>query len=263
MNKSSAVAVAVLACVCLTALAQEPVPAAKVASTDSAVSAVPATTEAPRAVLIGQKNRLSYSFGYKFGWDLKSGQVDVNTDVLIQGIVDALTGAKPLLSEQEVVEMLNAFGKEQTLKLVEKQRQIADKNLKDGEAFLAENAKKEGVVTLPSGLQYKVITEGKGDFPARTDKVAFNYRGMLFDGREFANSYKSGVPQTTPVAKLIPGMREAVLLMKPGAKWQVFIPSRLAHGESGVSGSIIGPNLVLVYEVELVSVEKSDASAVN
>jgi FKBP-type peptidyl-prolyl cis-trans isomerase FklB len=143
-----------------------------------------------------------------------------------------------------------AFQKE----MMAKQSEVAKKNRAEGEAFLAENKKKEGVKTLPSGLQYKVIKAGTGKKPKSTDTVTVHYRGALINGAEFDSSFKRGQPATFLVSKVIPGWTEALQLMEVGAKWQLFIPSSLAYGEQG-AGSDIGPNATLIFEVELVSIQ--------
>jgi FKBP-type peptidyl-prolyl cis-trans isomerase FklB len=144
-----------------------------------------------------------------------------------------------------------AFQKE----VMAKQAEVAKKNKAEGEAFLAENKKKEGVKTTPSGLQYKVIKPGKGKKPKSSDTVTVNYRGTLIDGTEFDSSYKRGQPATFQVSGVIPGWTEALQLMEEGAKWQLFIPSNLAYGERG-AGGVIGPNATLIFEVELISIQE-------
>jgi FKBP-type peptidyl-prolyl cis-trans isomerase len=144
-------------------------------------------------------------------------------------------------------------------KTIAHNKEVGDKNMKEGEAFLAENKKKEGVVTLPSGLQYKVITAGTGKKPKATDTVTTQYRGTLIDGTEFDSSYKRGQPTTFPVAGVITGWTEALQLMPVGSKWQLFIPSNLAYGPRG-AGHLIGPNATLVFEVELLSIEDTTKS---
>jgi FKBP-type peptidyl-prolyl cis-trans isomerase FklB len=151
---------------------------------------------------------------------------------------------------------MNTFKEEMTKKQEEAMKKAAEKNKKDGAAFLAENKKKEGVVTLPSGLQYKIITQGTGNTPKATDTVTVNYRGSLVDGTEFDSSYKRGQPATFPVNGVIKGWTEALQLMKEGAKWQLFIPSDLAYGEKG-AGNVIGPNATLIFDVELISAKEA------
>ena len=162
--------------------------------------------------------------------------------------------AKTLLSDKEAQEVMMTFQKEQMAKLNENARKLGEKNKKEGETFLAENKKKPGVVTLPSGLQYKILKEGTGRNPKATDTVVTHYRGTLLDGKEFDSSYKRGEPATFPLNGVIRGWTEALQLMKPGAKWQLFIPPQLAYGERG-AGQDIGPNATLIFEVELIAIK--------
>jgi len=203
-------------------------------------------------VLKNQKDKISYIIGMRIGNDMKKQSIDINPSILAKGIEDALASAKPLLTEQEVQETMMAFQKE----MMAKQAEVAKKNKTEGEAFLAENKKKEGVKTLPSGLQYKVTKAGTGKKPKSTDMVTVNYRGTLIDGTEFDSSYKRGQPATFQVSGVIPGWTEALQLMEEGAKWQLFIPSNLAYGERGTQGGPIGPNATLIFEVELISIQE-------
>jgi FKBP-type peptidyl-prolyl cis-trans isomerase FklB len=159
------------------------------------------------------------------------------------------------LTDQEARETMTVFQKEMMAKQEVLAKKLGEKNKKEGEAFLAENKKKEGVKTLPSGLQYRVIKEGTGRKPKATDKVLTHYRGTLIDGTEFDSSYKRGTPTSFKVNEIIPGWTEALQLMKEGAKWQLFIPSNLAYAERG-AGRDIGPNATLIFEVELISIQE-------
>ena len=201
-----------------------------------------------KQVLKNQKDRVSYAIGLNIGknlaGDLKKQSIDIDSNLLTKGIQDALTGAKPLLTDQEIQETMIAF-----------QKEMMAKYKKQGDDFLAENKKKEGVKTLPDGLQYKVIKAGAGKKPKADDTVTVNYRGTLIDGTEFDSSYKRGQPATFPVSGgIIPGWTEALQLMEEGATWQLFIPSDLAYGERGRPNAI-GPNAALIFEVELVSIQ--------
>jgi FKBP-type peptidyl-prolyl cis-trans isomerase len=167
---------------------------------------------------------------------------------------DELSGEKLLMTEEDLHAALNAFQTELKLKRARTARAVAEDNMKEGEAFLTENKNKEGIVTLPSGLQYKVLREGNGRKPKETDKVEVNYRGTLIDGTEFDSSYRRGQPGTFEVAGMIPGWTEALKLMPVGSRWQVFIPSRLAYGEKG-SGRKIGPNATIVFDMELMAIK--------
>ena len=202
-------------------------------------------------VLKDQKDKVSYIIGMEVGSNLKKQGINVDPTILAKGIQDALTDKKPLLTEQEIQETMAAFQKEMTAK----QAESSKKNKAEGEAFLAENKKKEGVKTRPSGLQYKVIKAGTGKKPKSTDTVTAHYRGTLINGTEFDSSYKRGQPVSFPVSGVIPGWTEALQLMEVGAKWQLFIPSNLAYGEQGAGGDI-GPNATLIFEVELVSIQE-------
>jgi FKBP-type peptidyl-prolyl cis-trans isomerase FklB len=204
--------------------------------------------------LKSQKDKISYIIGLDIGNNLKRQGADIDPDTLLRGMKDALSGNKPLLSEDEIREITTAFRQEMTKKQAEESKKLAEKNKTEGEAFLEGNKKKEGVKTLPSGLQYKVITEGSGKSPKETDTVTVNYRGTFIDGTEFDSSYKRGEPATFPVKGVIAGWVEALPLMKEGAKWQLFIPSGLAYGEKG-AGNTIGPNATLIFEVELISIK--------
>jgi len=210
-----------------------------------------------KQTLTTQKEKLSYAIGIDMGTSLKKNDIDVNPDVLFKGIKDALSGGTRLMTEQELKDTIQTAQKELAAKQQERTKALAEKNKKDGEAFLAANKKKAGVKVLPSGLQYKVITEGNGKMPKATDTVTVNYKGMLTDGTEFDSSYKRNEPATFPVSGVIKGWTEALQLMKEGSKWQLVIPADLAYGERGTMGGPIGPNAVLIFEVELLSI-KSD-----
>jgi FKBP-type peptidyl-prolyl cis-trans isomerase len=206
------------------------------------------------AVLKTQKDKVSYGIGMNIGKSLKKDAVDVDADLLVKGLKDSLSDGKTLLSEEEYRATLTALQKEMMEKQAEATKALAEKNKKDGEAFLSENGKKEGVVTLPSGLQYKVIKSGTGKSPKPADTVETHYRGTLIDGTEFDSSYKRGQTATFPVDGVIPGWTEALQKMKEGDKWQLFVPSNLAYGERG-AGRDIGPNATLIFEVELIAVK--------
>ena len=204
-----------------------------------------------------QKDKVSYIIGMEIGKNFKKQSIDIDPDILVKGIKDAISDGKPLLTEQEVQETMINFQKEMMAKQEELAKKLGEKNKKEGEAFLAENKKKEGVKTLPSGLQYKVIKAGTGEKPKLTDTVMTQYRGTLIDGTEFDSSYRRGQPVSFPVTGVIPGWTEALQLMEEGAKWQLFIPPNLAYGERGV-GRDIGPNATLIFEIELVSIQEKE-----
>jgi len=205
-----------------------------------------------------QKDKISYAIGLDVGNGLKKNEVDVDPDIVAKAIKDVMSGNKPLMTELEVKTAIMDLQKDLQAKQQERAKVQGDKNKKEGEAFLAKNKTKDGVKTLPSGLQYKVITEGKGKSPKASDTVTVQYRGTLIDGTEFDSSYKRGQPATFPVGGVIKGWTEALQLMKEGSKWQLVIPSDLAYGEGGTQGGPIGPNAVLIFEVELVSIKAQD-----
>jgi FKBP-type peptidyl-prolyl cis-trans isomerase FklB len=215
---------------------------------------------ADSAAPTSKKDKISYSIGMDIGTSLKRQDIDLNADELAAGLRDALSGGKPKLTEDEVHKILTEFQQELQAKAQERSQQLAEKNKKEGEAFLAANKKKPGVKTLPSGLQYKVITDGKGPIPKATDTVTTNYKGTLVDGTEFDSSYKRGEPATFPVNGVIKGWTEALQLMKVGSKWELYVPSDLAYGPRG-AGQMIGPNSTLVFEVELLSIGDKSGGA--
>jgi FKBP-type peptidyl-prolyl cis-trans isomerase FklB len=199
-------------------------------------------------------DKVSYSIGLNIGKDFKAQNIEVDPELLARGIKDAISDTKPLLTDEEIQEAIASFQQERMAEAEEMAKAAGEKNRQEGESFLLENAKKEGVVTLPSGLQYKVIEEGTGKSPEPGDQVTVHYRGTLVDGTEFDSSYERGEPVTFPVGGVIPGWTEALQLMKEGAKWQLFIPPSLAYGEKG-AGQVIGPNSTLIFDVELISVQ--------
>lgn len=200
------------------------------------------------------KDKLSYSFGHNVGTELKKRDAGVNLDVMMQGMKDALAG-KSEMSREEITETLVNFNKQFQAKQAEQEKAMAKANLETGKAFLEENKKKEGVVVLASGLQYKVIKAGTGKMPKATDTVTTHYRGTLIDGTEFDSSYSRGEPTSFPVNGVISGWTEALQLMKEGAKWQLFIPADLAYGDRSVGGKI-KPNSTLLFDIELISVDE-------
>lgn len=211
-----------------------------------------------------QKDKVSYSIGLDIGSRMKQQGLEVNPEMLSSGIKDAFTGAKPKLTEEDIQKTMEAFSAEMRTKMEAQQKQLAEENKKagaenktKGDAFLAENKKKEGWKTLPSGLQYRVLTEGKGAKPKATDTVSTNYRGTLIDGKEFDSSYKRNEPAEFPVNGVIPGWTEALQLMPVGSKWQIAVPANLAYGESAPPE--IGPNSVLLFDIELLDIKKPAA----
>lgn len=213
-----------------------------------------AVSAAEPAALTTQKEKVSYSIGITLGENWKKQSIDVDVALVSKGLQDAISSGKPLLTTEEIQKTLTAFQTELAAQQQERAKVMGDKNKKEGEAFLTANKKKEGVVTLPSGLQYKVLKEGTGPSPKAADTVTAQYRGTLLDGTEFDSSYLRKEPATFPLTHVIKGWSEALQLMKVGSKWQLFVPADLAYGERG-SGPTISPNATLIFEVELVSIK--------
>ncbi len=212
-------------------------------------------TVAPEVKLDTPKNRISYTIGVNIGQDFKTQKMVIDADILLMGLKDSLTGKELRLTDEEMVSEIQTFQQEMQAKMAAEMEEMATKGQVEGEAFLTENAKKEGVVVTESGLQYKVLEPGEGDSPGTDDVATVHYRGTLIDGTQFDSSYDRGQPATFPVGGVIAGWTEALQLMKPGAKWQLVIPAELAYGERG-AGQDIGPGSTLLFDVELISVEK-------
>jgi FKBP-type peptidyl-prolyl cis-trans isomerase len=239
-------------------------PAATTQSTQAAPAKKPSAPTAKKApvtsksattiTLKTQKEKASYALGMKIGGDLRKQGVNEAVDPALaaRGLKDALAGSKALLTEEDEKAALTQLQTELRGKMDAKSREAAAPARKEGEAFLSANKTKQGVVTLPSGLQYKIITAGTGPKPTASDTVTCNYSGTLIDGTEFDNSYKRGEPASFPVTGVIKGWTEALQLMPVGSKWQLFIPSDLAYGDPGRPG--IPPGATLVFEVEVLSI---------
>jgi FKBP-type peptidyl-prolyl cis-trans isomerase FklB len=204
--------------------------------------------------LKSQKDSVSYAMGLDLGRRLKQQSVNVDPDLVARGIRDVDLSAKRLLTEDQAQSVINTFQRQLMAKRDSTRKALGQKNKKDGEAFLAENKKKKGVVTLPSGLQYEVLKEGTGEKPKAEQTVSVQYRGTFIDGTEFDSSYKRGEPGTFRVKGVIKGWTEALQLMPVGSKWKLFVPSDLAYGERG-RGQVIPPNATLIFEVELLSIK--------
>ena len=201
-----------------------------------------------------KKEKISYSIGVNIGKNMKTQGIDLDQGLLTQGIKDGLNSSKTAMSDKDMEETMTAFQQEMMGKMQAKQKVNGEKNAKEGEAFLAANKKKEGVVTLPSGLQYKILKSGDGPKPTKEQTVKCHYRGTLIDGTEFDSSYKRGEPTEFPVGQVVKGWTEALQLMPVGSKWQLFIPSDLAYGPNG-AGQMIGPNAALIFDIELISIK--------
>lgn len=202
-----------------------------------------------------QKDSVSYSIGADIGKNLKMNELDVDVKMLYFGLKDAMLDSTTVLTEEEMQEVMIRYQTEIMAKRDAKKQVDGTKNQEAGQKFLAENKKQTGVITLPSGLQYKVITSGKGKSPQATDKVTVHYRGSLLDGTVFDESYSRGEPIEYPANGFIKGWTEALQLMKEGDKWMLYIPSELAYGEAGAPAAKIGPNSTLIFEIELLKVQ--------
>jgi FKBP-type peptidyl-prolyl cis-trans isomerase FklB len=218
-----------------------------------------ATTKPKPLALVTDKDKQSYAIGLNVGKSLHRDSIDVEPKFLLQGIEDALGDGKLLLTDDEIKTVMTALQTQVRQQQEEKRLALAENNKKDGAAFLAANATKEGVVSLPSGLQYKILVAGTGPKPTATDSVVCNYRGTLLDNTEFDSSYKRGQPMTIRVGGVIKGWTEALQLMPVGSKWQLFIPPDLAYGDRGQGPG--GPNATLIFEVELLSIQPATPPA--
>jgi len=239
-------------------------PAAPAATTPGTAAKAPvkktatAAKSAAAPALTTRKDKFSYALGMNIGTglgaNLKKQSVEVDSNLVSQGLKDTMSGGKTRLTQEEAQAVLKEVQTEVQKQQQEKMKETADKNKAEGEAFLAANKAKDGVVTLPSGLQYKILTAGTGPKPTASDSVVCNYRGTLINGTEFDSSYKRGQPATFGVGQVIKGWTEALQLMPVGSKWQLFVPSSLAYGERG-AGAEIGPDSTLIFEVELLSIQ--------
>ncbi|MCR6495978.1 FKBP-type peptidyl-prolyl cis-trans isomerase [Thermomonas sp. S9] len=206
-----------------------------------------------------EKEQVSYAIGMAMGKQLSEIKDEVNTDTVVKALRTQMTGGKALITEAQAQQIMQGFGQRMQAKQIARMMEEAKANLEKGEKFLAENAKKPGVVTTASGLQYQVITEGKGPKPGANDGVKVNYKGSLLDGTEFDSSYKRGEPAVLPLQGVIPGWAEGLQLMPVGSKYKFWIPAKLAYGEQ--APPMIGPNQVLEFEVELLEIVKPPRGA--
>jgi FKBP-type peptidyl-prolyl cis-trans isomerase len=232
-------------------------PAAKSAQTPATKSGQASTAKKPGSaplVLKTPKDKASYAIGMNIGKGLHKDSVDVDPAILLRGLKDGMAGGKTLLTDDEAKSAMVAIQADLRKKQEAKMAVVGDANKKEGDEFLAQNKTKEGVVTLPSGLQYKILKEGTGPKPSASDSVVCNYKGTLIDNTEFDSSYKRGQPATFPVGQVIKGWTEVLQLMPVGSKWQVFVPSDLAYGPRAPGGAI-GPNSTLIFEIELLSIQ--------
>lgn len=234
--------------------ATPPKPAAQHANKPAQAAPAKPAEAATAAPLATEKQKDSYALGMSIGKNLSSQSIDLDVPTLLQGLQDALQGGKTQMTDDEMKATLTQLSAQVSAKQQAAAKAAAEANVKEGQDFLASNKSKEGVVVLPSGLQYKVITMGTGAKPGPTDTVVCDYRGTLINGKEFDSSYKRGQPASFPVNRVIKGWTEALQLMPVGSKWQLFIPPDLAYGANG-AGADIGPNSTLIFEVELHAIQ--------
>jgi FKBP-type peptidyl-prolyl cis-trans isomerase FklB len=201
-----------------------------------------------------QLDSMSYMIGMDIGKNLKAQSIEVNADVLAQGLKDVLGDKRTQLTDEQMQVLATEFQNQMVARREKTMREQSERNKKEGDTFLAENKKKQGVITLASGLQYKILKKGTGRKPKETETVTVHYRGRLIDGTEFDSSFKRGEPATFPVNGVIRGWTEVLKLMPVGSTWEVYLPPELAYGEQGV-GQVIGPNQTLIFEIELLSIQ--------
>lgn len=250
MRKTLILPAALLVAMAAVAGAQSGKPAAQPAAPAPSAAGKPESVE----------DRACYVIGYNLGRTLKQNDVKANTELIMKGLREGLTGEKGMLTDAEMQSTMQAFQQQVQAQQQAKQKVLGEKNKTEGEAFLAKNKTHPGVKTTASGLQYEVEKEGTGANPKPTDTVTVNYKGTLMDGTVFDSSYDRGQPATFVLNQVIPGWTEGVQLMKPGAKYKFYIPSSLGYGEQG-AGGVIGPNAPLIFEVELLSVGKPEEPA--
>ncbi len=251
-----AVAMALTVCTAGAAPVAEGNAAPEAAPASEAQAETPAPSdnlESAGPTIQSRKDKVSYAFGADLARDLKRKTAEINPDLVLRALSDSLAGRKLIMTDEEVTATLTRFAAEEKQDFQHARTMIADKNRKAAEEFVAQNVKQEGVVTLPSGLQYKILKKGDGKTPALEDHVICNYRGTLIDGTEIDSSYNRKEPSTLPVKGVIAGLAEALQLMPVGSKWQVFVPPALAYGDKIVAG--IGPNAMLIFDLELLSIK--------
>jgi FKBP-type peptidyl-prolyl cis-trans isomerase FklB len=204
--------------------------------------------------LITEKEKVSYSIGLSLGKNFSQQSLEIDLKTFAKGVDDAMKGTKPLLTDEEIRVVMSTLQQRMAAKKQEQETLVSGNNIEEGNLFLAENKKRKGVVSLPSGLQYEIIRPGTGPMPKADDTVETNYEGKLINGTVFDSSYKRGKPATFLVNGVIKGWTEALLLMKTGAKWKLYIPADLAYG-SRSAGPVIGPGSTLIFDIELLEIK--------
>jgi FKBP-type peptidyl-prolyl cis-trans isomerase FklB len=221
-----------------------------------AMSTTIAATDAP--ALNSDIDKLSYSIGTDLGKNFKKKGIEINPEIMAKGLQDGMSGGKLMLTEQQMKDVLNKFQKDLMAKRTADFNKKAEENKAKGDSFLKDNKAKDGIVSLPSGLQYKIVKAGTGEKPLKEDTVTVEYTGRLINGEVFDSTEKSGKPATFKLSQVIPGWTEALQLMPAGSTWEVFVPADLAYGSRSVGGPI-GPNETLIFNIHLISVKKNEA----
>ncbi len=264
MKSSLRLPMTILAAASLTMLAAGCKPSDKAASDKSAATAD--KTDASKADgskaipgLPTEKEQVSYMIGMAMAKQLETAKGEIDVDIIAKAIKASLAGQKLLLTDQQASEIAQSFGQKMQAQQMAKMIADARTNLAAGEAFFAQNAKKPGVQTTASGLQYQVLTQGKGAKPQPTDTVRVHYKGTLLDGKTFDSSYDRNEPATFPLNQVVPGWQEGIAMMPVGSKYKFWIPSKLGYGDKGTPGGPIPPNATLVFEVQLLDIAKQDA----
>ncbi len=227
--------------------------ACKESATDTSADAN-AAADSQAMTLDSEVKKVSYAMGLSLGDRFRIDKMSVDNESFNAGFSTGLEDGERLMTQEEIQLTMQTFQQQQQAKMAAEQQAVAERNKVEGDAFLAENSKREGVITTESGLQYKVLTAGEGKKPGAEDTVSVHYRGTLIDGQEFDSSYSRGTPAEFPVNRVIPGWTEALQLMPAGSKWELYIPSDLAYGPGG-TGPLIGPNATLMFEVELLEIK--------
>ncbi len=218
------------------------------------------STTTPSSTISSERDKVSYTIGVDLGKNFKQRNVDINPDMVMRGINDALNDKPLQMSQQEMQQTLQTFQKQLRKSREEAMQQLAEKNKQAADTFFSDNKGKKDVVTLPSGLQYKVVTQGTGAKPSMSDIVTVEYTGKLLNGTVFDSTDKMGKPVSFRVSDVIPGWSEVLQLMSSGSTWEVYIPANLAYGEQGIGG-LIGPNEALIFSIHLIDVKKGDQAA--
>ena len=259
MKSSLRIPLILLTAVSLTVLATSCKPGDKAAADTSAATADKTTGVKAIPGLPTEKEQVSYMIGMAMAKQLATAKDEIDVDMIAKAIKASLAGQKMLLDDQQAAQIAQDFGQKMQAKQMAKMMADAKTNLAAGDAFFAQNAKKPGVQTTASGLQYQVMTEGKGAKPTVADTVSVQYKGTLLDGKTFDSSYDRGEPAKFPLNQVVPGWQEGIALMPVGSKYKFWIPSKLGYGEKGTPGGPIPPNATLVFEVELLDIAKPAA----